>query len=80
MDRLAVPADEEVKTMSDQAASPVLRTEDLTKKFGGLLALDQVSMEIKSGKIVGLIGPNGAGKTTFFNCVSGVHTPTEGKV
>lgn len=66
--------------MSEKAAEPVLRTEDLTKKFGGLLALDQVSMEIEQGNIVGLIGPNGAGKTTFFNCVSGVHTPTEGKV
>lgn len=66
--------------MSSNGAETVMKTENLTKKFGGLLALDQVSMEIESGNIVGLIGPNGAGKTTFFNCVSGVHTPTEGEV
>lgn len=66
--------------MSNRDGETVLKTEDLTKKFGGLLALDRVSMEVERGKIVGLIGPNGAGKTTFFNCVSGVHTPTEGQV
>jgi branched-chain amino acid transport system ATP-binding protein len=66
--------------MSKRNGETVLKTEDLTKEFGGLLALDKVSMEVESGKIVGLIGPNGAGKTTFFNCVSGVHTPTGGQV
>ena len=58
----------------------VLRTEQVVQRFGGLTAVNQVSMQIEKGQIVGLIGPNGAGKTTFFNVITGVNTPTEGKV
>jgi branched-chain amino acid transport system ATP-binding protein len=50
----------------------VLRTEGITKKFAGIVALDKVSIEIEEGERIGLIGPNGAGKTTFFNCMLGV--------
>ncbi|WP_254861544.1 ABC transporter ATP-binding protein [Halovivax gelatinilyticus] len=58
----------------------ILRTEGLTKHFGGLTALSDVDVHIDAGEIVGLIGPNGAGKTTLFHCISGVHTPSEGRV
>ncbi len=59
---------------------PLLRTEGLTVKFGGLTALDQVSFEIRRGEILGLIGPNGAGKTTCFNAITGVYQPASGLV
>ncbi|MFC9433936.1 ABC transporter ATP-binding protein [Nocardia sp. NPDC057030] len=60
--------------------APLLRTEDLTVKFGGLTALDAVSFEIRRGEILGLIGPNGAGKTTCFNAITGVYRPASGTV
>jgi branched-chain amino acid transport system ATP-binding protein len=59
---------------------PILRVEHVTKAFGGLLAVCDVSFEVEPGQIVGLIGPNGAGKTTLFNLVSGYYAPTKGKV
>lgn len=52
----------------------------LTKRFGGLLALDSVDVEVPARSILSIIGPNGSGKTTFFNCVSGVYTPTAGAI
>lgn len=58
----------------------MLETSGVTKSFGGLVAVDQVSFEIDSGEIVGLIGPNGAGKTTLFHTISGIHTPESGEV
>ena len=58
----------------------MLEVENLTKIFGGLTAVDSVSFEVEKNSIFGLIGPNGAGKTTFFNMISGVFTPTSGKV
>jgi len=58
----------------------LLKTENLTKRFGGLVAVDNVSLEIKKGEIFGLIGPNGAGKSTFINCLVGVYTPEDGRV
>lgn len=52
----------------------------VTKKFGGLVAVDKVDFTIDQGKIVSLIGPNGAGKTTFFNCITGFYVPEEGDI
>jgi branched-chain amino acid transport system ATP-binding protein len=58
----------------------VVRTEGITKHFGGLTAVDDVDIEVESGEIVGLIGPNGAGKSTLFNCITGTLAPDEGRV
>ncbi len=60
--------------------APILEVDNLSMVFGGLRAVDSLSLKIDQGEIVALIGPNGAGKTTFFNCVTGVYTPTEGDV
>ena len=57
-----------------------LKTEHITQRFGGLVALSDISMEVHSGEIIGIIGPNGAGKTTLFNVITGIYCPTEGKV
>ncbi len=58
----------------------LLRVEEVTKRFGGLVAVNHVSFELQEGEILGLIGPNGAGKTTLFNCINGVYTPEEGRI
>ncbi|MGW0043839.1 ABC transporter ATP-binding protein [Rhodococcus sp. NPDC003348] len=63
-----------------EEGSALLRTDGLTVKFGGLVALDDVSFEIRRGEILGLIGPNGAGKTTCFNAITGVYKPSAGSV
>ena len=60
--------------------SSVLKVTDLTKDFGGLRAIDNVSFEVGKGEFVGLIGPNGCGKTTTFNCISGLLEPSKGEV
>ncbi len=61
-------------------SNPVLNVKNLTMNFGGLRAVDDVSLRIDQNEIVALIGPNGAGKTTFFNCVTGVYNPTDGQI
>ena len=58
----------------------LLEVKGLTMDFGGLRAVDSVSLEVHEGEIAALIGPNGAGKTTFFNCVTGIYTPTQGDI
>lgn len=58
----------------------LLDVQSLAKEFGGLVANDDISLELEGGEIVGLIGPNGAGKTTLFNCIVGYYKPTGGKV
>lgn len=58
----------------------MLETRDLTKAFGGVVAVDRLSLTVEKGAIVGLIGPNGSGKTTFFNLVTGVFSPDRGRV
>jgi branched-chain amino acid transport system ATP-binding protein len=62
------------------ATVPLLQAENVTMRFGGLTAVNKVSMTVNEGEILGLIGPNGAGKTTFFNCLTGLYKPTEGQV
>jgi branched-chain amino acid transport system ATP-binding protein len=59
---------------------PLLEVDHVTKRFGGIVALDGVSFEADAGEIVGLIGPNGAGKTTAFNVITRLYTPDEGDV
>ena len=67
--------------MTNKSERPVLlETRSLSKRFGGLVALNEVSFNIQHGEIFGLIGPNGAGKTTLFNCLNGLYTPTAGEV
>ena len=58
----------------------VLRMENITMQFGGVVAVNDLSLDVPEGKIVALIGPNGAGKTTAFNCITGVYQPTNGRV
>lgn len=67
--------------MSDAAAAPpILKVDHLTMRFGGLVAIDDVSMEVRRGDITAIIGPNGAGKTTVFNCLTGFYKPTVGMI
>jgi branched-chain amino acid transport system ATP-binding protein len=61
-------------------SDPILRTEHLTKRFGGLTAVDDLSLSLPAGQLHAIIGPNGAGKTTFFNLVSGLLPVTSGRV
>lgn len=58
----------------------ILKTENVVMQFGGVVAVDSLNIEVNEGEIVALIGPNGAGKTTAFNCITGVYTPTSGRV
>ena len=63
-----------------EVGDTLLSMENVTMRFGGLVALDDVSFDIRRGEILGLIGPNGAGKTTCFNALTGVYRPTSGRV
>ena len=67
-------------TASTPAMDPILAVTGLTMDFGGIRALDHMDLRIRQGEIVALIGPNGAGKTTFFNCLTGIYTPTAGEL
>jgi branched-chain amino acid transport system ATP-binding protein len=58
----------------------LLKLENVTKRFGGLVAVDKVSLEIDEGELIGIVGPNGSGKTTLFNVISGVFPPEEGTI
>jgi branched-chain amino acid transport system ATP-binding protein len=62
------------------AAGALLEVDNVTLRFGGVVALDQVSFSLRQGEIFGLIGPNGAGKTTCFNAMTGVYQPTSGQI
>ena len=65
---------------SGATVAPVLAARGLTKRFGGVTALDCLDLEVAPGEILGLIGPNGSGKTTFFNVVTGIYGPDAGNV
>ncbi|MEU8544477.1 ABC transporter ATP-binding protein [Streptomyces sp. NPDC048717] len=67
-------------TATTEAGATVLDASGVTMRFGGLTAVQGVDLTVREGEIVGLIGPNGAGKTTFFNCLTGLYVPTEGRV
>ena len=58
----------------------ILKLSDMTMQFGGLKAIDSLSMQVNNHEIVAIIGPNGAGKTTAFNCITGIYTPTSGNI
>ncbi|MFV2065079.1 MAG: ATP-binding cassette domain-containing protein, partial [Chloroflexota bacterium] len=60
--------------------SPILSIRNLVKRFGGLTAVNDVSLDVSAGEVVGLVGDNGAGKSTLIKCVSGVHHPSTGKI
>jgi branched-chain amino acid transport system ATP-binding protein len=66
--------------MTDAAAEPVLTVEHLSMRFGGLIAVDDLSFAARRGDITALIGPNGAGKTTVFNCITGFYKPSVGMI
>ena len=69
--------------MAENLSSPIstiIETSDMTMRFGGLVALNEVNFKVNRGSITALIGPNGAGKTTFFNCLTGIYRPTSGSI
>jgi branched-chain amino acid transport system ATP-binding protein len=67
-------------TMSSMAGSGMLEVSGVTKRFGGLVAVNNVEMSVREGEIVGLVGPNGAGKTTLLNLISGIYRPDSGSI
>lgn len=69
-----------MKTADALSNSPLLRIDNVTKRFGGVTAVGNVAFSVDSGKIISLIGPNGAGKTTLFNCITGLSMPEEGSI
>ena len=73
-------ASAEALPVAVEAAETVLELNDVTMTFGGVVAMDQVSLSVRRGQIFGIIGPNGAGKTTLFNCVTGIFKPSGGEI
>ncbi len=67
-------------TANGQPGRLLLKTDGMTKRFGGLVALDKLDLEVRQGQICSIIGPNGAGKTTVFNCIMNFYTPDDGSV
>jgi branched-chain amino acid transport system permease protein len=77
----AAPADDDDPPISvAEVTETVLELQNVTMAFGGVVAMDKVSVELRRGQIFGIIGPNGAGKTTLFNCVTGFLRPTDGEI
>lgn len=66
--------------MTNVASAPLLQVDAITMRFGGIVAIDNLSLDVKQGQILALMGPNGAGKTTTFHVVAGVHKPTSGRI
>ena len=63
-----------------ETAAPLLQTIDLTRRFGGLTAVEGLNFQVRDGEILSLIGPNGAGKSTVFNLISGIYPPSSGQI
>jgi neutral amino acid transport system ATP-binding protein len=78
-DTEAGTSDTEEQTDRIEGTVP-LRVDGLSKKFGGIVAVEDASFQVEKGTLTGLIGPNGAGKSTTFNCITGIHEPTTGEV
>jgi branched-chain amino acid transport system ATP-binding protein len=76
----AVKEDPGIEHAPVPAAAPLVSVREVSLRFGGIVALDQVSFEIQKSEMLGLIGPNGAGKTTLFNCFSRLYTPDRGDI
>jgi len=76
----AIESVEELRDIKAHVGDVLMSMKNVTLKFGGLTALDDVSFDIRRGEIMGLIGPNGAGKTTCFNAMTGVYRPTSGQI
>ncbi|MBQ9578553.1 MAG: high-affinity branched-chain amino acid ABC transporter ATP-binding protein LivG [Ottowia sp.] len=69
-----------LQSVLEHAGAPLLEVQNLQMRFGGLLAVDALAMQVRAGQIVSLIGPNGAGKTTVFNCLTGFYKPSGGRI
>ena len=67
-------------TAQTSLGPPILSAAEVSKEFGGLVAVNQVSVDVPLGSIVSIIGPNGAGKTTFFNMLTGLYKPSGGRI
>lgn len=80
MQTAAAPATRDSPPAAMAAGEPLLAVRDVGIAFGGIVALDAVSIDLSAGQILGLIGPNGAGKTTLFNCVTRLYTPNRGTI
>ena len=77
---MAVQAPERTAVRPADSGTPILETRSVSRRFGGLVAVDSVSISIPRGSIASVIGPNGAGKTTLFNMIAGIYRPSEGEI
>src|SRR5687768_17008874 len=77
---MSLPQLQDVETISHTIGEPIIVMEHITKKFGKLIALDDVSLEVRRGEVLMVIGPSGSGKSTLLRCINHLEVPTDGKV